>query len=159
LSDASTAPGFELPLLLLLGFRTLIDELHSRLAVVGHPDARPMHGFVCQAVGLEGASAVQVGQRLGISKQAAGKLIAALEQAGYVTREPDGRDARRKLVRLSARGRDFLARSTEIFDELRGDWAAVLGEERMGALEDDLRRVTAGASGRLLDIPGWFARG
>jgi DNA-binding MarR family transcriptional regulator len=141
-----------------MGFRTLIDELHTRLAAVGHPDARPMHGFVCQAVGPSGASAVQVGQRLGISKQAAGKLIATLEQAGYVTREPDAHDARRKLVRLSAHGSDLLARSAQIFDELRADWAAVLGDERLGALEDDLRRVTAGAPGRLLDIPGWFSR-
>jgi DNA-binding MarR family transcriptional regulator len=158
LSDSSTTPDFELPLLLLLGFRTLIDELHARLAAVGHPDARPMHGFVCQAVGPQGASAVQVGQRLGISKQAAGKLIATLEQAGYVTREPDARDARRKLVRLCPHGRDLLVRSAEIFDELRAGWAAVLGDERLGALEDDLRHVTAGAPRRLLDIPGWFSR-
>lgn len=158
MSNSSTHPGFELPLLLLMGFRTLIDELHARLAAVGHPDARPMYGFVCQAVGPEGASAVQVGQRLGISKQAAGKLIMTLERAGYVTREPDAHDARRKLVRLSARGRDFLARSAEIFDELQADWADLLGWERLGALEDDLRRVTAGAPGRLLDVPGWFSR-
>lgn len=65
LSNLSTGSGFELPLLLLLGFRTLIDELHARLAAVGHPDARPMHGFVCQAVGPDGASAAQVGRRLG----------------------------------------------------------------------------------------------
>jgi DNA-binding MarR family transcriptional regulator len=158
LSDPSTTQGFELPLLLLLGFRTLIDELHSRLAAVGHPDARPMHGFVCQAVGPEGASAVEVGQRLGVSKQAAGKLIATLEQAGYVTREPDADDARRKLVRLSTRGSDLLVQSARIFDELRADWAAVLGGERLNAIEGDLRRVTAGAHGRLLDIPGWFSR-
>lgn len=159
MSDLSTGSGFELPLLLLLGFRALIDELHVRLAAVGHPDARPMHGFACQAVGAGGASAVQVGRRLGISKQAAGKLIATLERDGYVTREPDARDARRKLVRLSTRGGDLLAQSARIFDELRADWSAVLGDDRLGALEDDLRRLTAGAPVRLLDIPGWFSRG
>jgi DNA-binding MarR family transcriptional regulator len=88
-----------------------------------------------------------------------GPAVTIAEQAGYVTREPDAHDARRKLVRLSTRGRDLLVQSARIFDELRGDWAAVLGGERLGAIEGDLRRVTAGAHGRLLDIPGWFSRG
>jgi len=154
----SSSPGFELPLLLLLGFRTLIDELHARLTAVGHPDARPMHGFVCQAIGPQGATAVQIGRRLGISKQAAGKLVTGLQRAGYVTRESDTGDARRKLVALSARGHDLLAQSARIFDELRVQWAATLGEERVRAIEDDLRRVTEGEPGRLLDIPGGFTR-
>jgi DNA-binding MarR family transcriptional regulator len=160
LSKSSSGPGlgFELPLLLLLGFRGLIDELHVRLAQEGHPQARPMHGFVLQAVGPAGATAVEVGQRLGVSKQAAGKLIAALEQIGYVNRETDAGDARRKLVTLSARGADMLRRSAAIFDDLRAEWVAALGERRVGELESDLRQVTAGSSGRLLDIPGWFGR-
>ncbi|MGI8712397.1 MAG: MarR family winged helix-turn-helix transcriptional regulator [Solirubrobacteraceae bacterium] len=160
MSNASSdpPPGFELPLLLLLGFRGLIDELHTRLGAAGYPETRPLHGFVLQAVGPQGATAVMLGQRLGISKQAAGKLVAGLEQLGYVTREIDQSDARRKLVRISPRGADLLAQSARIFDELRGEWAATLGEERLRALENDLRRATAGTPGRLLEIPGWFAR-
>jgi DNA-binding MarR family transcriptional regulator len=148
-------PGFELPLRLLMGFRVLVDDLHAELARQGHPDLRPMHGFVFQAIGPGGATAVELGRRLGISKQAAGKTIDALERLGYVERAADPADARRKVVRLTDRGVDSLARSARIFDDLRAGWARTLGPERLRALEADLRRVTPADAFRL-DVPGWF---
>ncbi|UNO43967.1 MarR family winged helix-turn-helix transcriptional regulator [Streptomyces sp. MST-110588] len=158
--DASTAPepdtpGYELPLLLFLGFRTLIDELHAELARQGHPDLRPLHGFVLQAVGARGTTAVELGRSLGVSKQAAGKTIDTLERLGYVERVKDPADTRRKIVRLTGRGHDGLARSARIFDELRARWADRLGAGRLSALESDLRKVTPPDLFRL-DVPGWF---
>ncbi|WP_271223314.1 MarR family winged helix-turn-helix transcriptional regulator [Streptosporangium carneum] len=147
-------PGFELPLRLFLGFRVLIDELHAELARQGHPDVRPMHGFVMQAIGTDGVTAVELGRRLGVSKQAAGKTIGTLEHLGYVERGSDPHDARRKIVRLTGRGVDSLVRSARIFDDLRARWARTLGEERLRALEADLRAVTPDAF--RLDVPGWF---
>jgi DNA-binding MarR family transcriptional regulator len=148
-------PGFELPLRLLLGFRVLIDELHAELARQGHPDLRPMHGFVLQAVGTGGTTAAGLGRRLGISKQAAGKTIDSLEQLGYLERHPDPADARRKAVRVTGRALDALDRSARIFDDLRASWAEVIGAERLRALEADLRKVTPPDAFRL-DTPGWF---
>jgi DNA-binding MarR family transcriptional regulator len=148
-------PGFELPLRLFLGFRVLIDELHAELARQGHPDIRPMHGFVFQAIGPGGTTAAELGRRLGISKQAAGKTIDSLERLGYVQRGPDPLDARRKVVRLTGRGIDSLARSARIFDDLRARWAETLGPDRLRAMEADLRKVTPPDFFRL-DAPGWF---
>jgi DNA-binding MarR family transcriptional regulator len=148
-------PGFELPLRLLLGFRVLIDELHAELARQGHPDLRPMHGFVLQAIGSQGTTAVELGRRLGISKQAAGKTVDTLEHLGYVERGSDPSDARRKIVRLTERGVDSLVRSARIFDDLRAGWAKTLGQERLRALETDLRAVTP-EEVFPLDVPGWF---
>jgi len=150
-------PGFELPLRLLLGFRVLIDELHAELARQGHPDLRPMHGFVFQAIGPRGTTAAELGRRLGISKQAAGKTIDALERLGYAERGPDPADARRKVVRLTGRAVDALQRSAQIFDDLRDRWAEVIGTERLRAIEADLRKVTPPDAFRL-DVPGWFTR-
>ncbi|MEV0827009.1 MarR family winged helix-turn-helix transcriptional regulator [Nonomuraea rubra] len=152
---SSHVPGFELPLRLLLAFRLLIDELHAELGRQGHPDLRPMHGFVMQAIGPGGTTAVELGRTLGVSKQAAGKTIETLERAGYVERTTDPEDTRRKLVRLTAYGMDALDRSARIFDTLRARWAAELGEERLRELESDLRRMTPGNPWRL-DMPGWF---
>ncbi|MEN3537842.1 MarR family winged helix-turn-helix transcriptional regulator [Microbispora sp. ZYX-F-249] len=148
-------PGFELPLRLFLGFRVLIDELHAELARQGHPHARPMHGFVMQAIGTEGTTAAELGRTLGVSKQAAGKTIETLERLGYVERARDPRDTRRKIVRLTPSGVDVLVRSARIFDELRARWAAVIGAERLRELETDLRKVTPPDVFRL-DVPGWF---
>src|SRR6201995_5904962 len=77
-------PGFELPLLLLAGFRTLIDQLHQELATLGHPDMRPAHGFTMQAIGLTGTTSGELGRRLGVSKQAAGKTVDRLAESGLV---------------------------------------------------------------------------
>ncbi|MER5419647.1 MarR family winged helix-turn-helix transcriptional regulator [Streptosporangium roseum] len=152
---SSDPPGFELPLRLFLGFRVLIDELHAELARQGHPDMRPMHGFVFQAIGVDGTTAAELGRRLGVSKQAAGKTVDALERLGYVERGSDPHDARRKVVRLTEHGVDSLVRSARIFDELRARWAETLGAERLRALEADLRKVTP-SDVFPLDVPGWF---
>ena len=152
---SSDRPGFELPLRLLLGFRVLIDELHAELARQGHPELRPMHGFVFQAIGADGTTAAELGRRLGVSKQAAAKHIDALERLGYVERAADPADARSKKVRLTRRGVDSLARSARIFEELRERWANTIGRERLRALEADLRKVTPSELFPL-DIPGWF---
>jgi DNA-binding MarR family transcriptional regulator len=147
-------PGFELPLRLFLAFRVIIDELHTELAREGHPDMRPMHGFVFQAIG-PGTTAVELGRRLGVSKQAAGKMVESLERAGYVERTADPADARRKIVRLTAHGFDSLERSARIFDRIRDDWVRRLGAGKVRALEEALRAMTPEDLWRL-DVPGWF---
>ena len=147
--------GFELPLLLFGGFRSIIDELHAELARRGHPDLRPAHGFALQAIGLGGATASEAGRRLGVSKQAAGKTIDRLEELGYVHRSGDDADRRRKLVRLSPRGVAVLALSAMIFNDIRSRWAAALGAARLAEMEAGLRTMAPGETFRL-DVPGWF---
>lgn len=148
-------PGYELPLLLFAGFRSLIDQLHAELAERGHPRVRPAYGFAMQAIGVPGATASEVGRRLGVSKQAAGKTIDRLAALGYAERVDDPRDARQKLVRLTPRGIDMLAQSAEIFDRLRARWAAQLGAAEVARIESSLRTVVPDA-GFPVDVPGWF---
>jgi DNA-binding MarR family transcriptional regulator len=154
--DGPPPPGFELPLLLLGGFRTLIDRLHAELARRGHPDVRPAHGFAMQAIGTRGATATEIGQRLGVSKQAAGKTVDRLAALGYVERAGDAADGRRKLIRLTTRGIDALIQSARIFDELRAEWVATLGADRVAHLESALRTMVPAPAFRI-DVPGWFA--
>jgi DNA-binding MarR family transcriptional regulator len=154
-SNESQGYGFELPLLLFGGFRSIIEELHAELARRGHPDLRPAHGFALQAIGLDGATATETGKRLGISKQAAGKTIERLEELGYVYRDSDGSDRRRKLVRITPHGLDALGASALIFEDIRSRWDAELGAGRLAALEADLRAMASDQAFRL-DVPGWL---
>jgi DNA-binding MarR family transcriptional regulator len=153
-----SSAGYELPLLLFGGFRSIIDELHAELARRGHQDMRPAHGFAMQAIGFSGATATDVGRRLGISKQAAGKTVERLEALGYAQRAADGLDRRRKLVRLTPRGLEALTLSAEIFTDIRARWAHALGPDRVDELEASLRTMTPGETFRL-DVPGWFGAG
>lgn len=153
--EPDNTAGFELPLLLFAGFRALIDALHAELAAQGHPDVRPAYGFAMQAIGPHGATASELGRLLGISKQAAGKTVDRLVSLGYAERAADAADGRRKLVRLTPRGFDALARSAAIFEDLRAQWAATLGLTRLRDLEDSLRTMAPHSTFRL-DVPGWF---
>ena len=155
MADPEDEPGWVLPLLLFGGFRTLIDRLHAELARQGHPDVRPAYGFAMQAIGRDGATASELGRRLGVSKQAAGKTVDRLVELGYAERSADAADARRKLVRLTPRGYDALARSAAVFEQLRAEWAAKLGTDHVRALEADLRAVVPSTAIRL-DVAGWF---
>ncbi len=153
--NTAEPPGYELPMLLFAGFRSLIDQLHAELAKRGHPDVRPAYGFVMQAIGPHGATASEIGRRLGVSKQAAGKTVDRLAVLGYVERVDDSQDARRKLIRLTPHGTDSLVQSAEIFDRLRAQWIDKLGADRVAQLESSLRTVVPNA--RLpVDIPGWI---
>jgi DNA-binding MarR family transcriptional regulator len=153
--DASRTYGFELPLLLFGGFRSVIDELHAELARRGHPDMRPAHGFALQAIGLSGATATEAGKRLGISKQAAGKTVDRLEELGYVHRAGDETDRRRKLIRLTPRGIEALYLSAMIFSDIRARWERELGSARLAEVEGALRTMAPADTFRL-DVPGWF---
>ena len=155
-SDAGRPPGYELPLLLLAGFRAVIDEAHADLAGRGHPGLRPGHGFALQAIGTFGATAADVGRRLGVSKQAAGKTIDRLTGLGYVARGEQDGDRRRKLVRLTPHGTEALTLSAEAFTRVRDRWTASLGQDQVTALEASLRTMTPGQALRL-DLPGWLS--
>ncbi|MGH3206303.1 MAG: MarR family winged helix-turn-helix transcriptional regulator [Trebonia sp.] len=155
ISSSEGGAGYELPLLLLAGFRAVIDEAHEELAARDHPELRPAHGFAMQAIGTFGAAAADVGRRLGVSKQAAGKTIDRLAELGYVERGGASADRRRKLVRLTPRGIEALTLSAEAFEHVRARWAGLLGAGRVAALEADLRAVAPDQAFRL-DIPGWL---
>jgi DNA-binding MarR family transcriptional regulator len=157
---SSDPPGFELPLRLLLGFHAIVDELHAELARQGHPELRPMHGFVFQTImrtgGPQGSTASELGRALGVSKQAAGKTLDTLERLGYLRPAQDPADARRKLYTLTDRAVDALTRSERVFDQIRARWAVALGPDRLRIIEDGLRQMTQPDLFRL-DIPNWFA--
>lgn len=147
---------FELPLLLAAAFRGIVEELHAELALRGHPDARPLHGFALQAIGPSGATISDLARQLGVSKQAAAKTAAALERVGYVSRIADARDARVVRLERTAHGQDMLALSAAIFADIHRSWERKLGRSRLRDLEDALAQITAGEPTRF-DLPGWLS--
>lgn len=145
-------PGWQLALLLLAGFRDLVDETHRRLADQGHAGARPAHGFALQAIG-DGATNAELATRLGVTKQAAAKTIASLEREGYVARAGDSADARRLIVRRTERGTEFLNLSAAAFERAVDAWRSRVGTaavDHLGVTMHELRLTT----GRF-DLAAW----
>lgn len=59
-----------------------------------------------------GTTMSQAAQRLGVTQGAASQLAQRLEKKGYIIRQKSGKDHRRTLVFLTARGRQFLQEHT-----------------------------------------------
>ncbi len=153
-------PDWALPLLLLGGFRAVIDRLHETLARHGHPQARPVHGFALQAIGRGAGTVTELAAQLGVSKQAAAKTVLTLEDLGYVRRSTDPADARRRRLLLTSRGEDLLRHSGEVLADIRAEWIATLGASRYRTMERALASIVGDAEPLArLDAPGWLTGG
>jgi DNA-binding MarR family transcriptional regulator len=149
-------PGGDLALLLLGGFRVMADRGSAALAERGFEDIRPVHDFALHAI-LSGAdSASDLGRRMSVTKQAAAKIIVVLEDRGYVGRESDPADRRRKHLYVTERGRTMLREGQQIFDELREEWEHDVGADVVATVEEALRAFVGSQTIRL-DAPGWSA--
>ena len=149
--------GADLALLLLGGFRALVEAATAELARRGHEDVRPVHDFAIRAIAAGADTASELGRRLSITKQSAAKTIAVLQERGYVARETDPLDARRKRLQVTARGLDMLRQGEAIFDELRDRWAQQIGPDRLQELESRLTDLV-GPTPIRFDSPGWIAQ-
>ena len=143
MTPPAEAPADDVPLarLFAMAFRYLIDELHGRLVDKGWPELRAPYGFVLVAARERAITSGAIAELMGMTKQAASKLVDAMEGEGYVRRRPDGGDARAKLVELTPRGHELLAAVEEIYADLEGEWAAVVGRNRIEAVRRDLLAV------------------
>ena len=130
--------GADLALLLLGGYRSLVDGAMAELAARGHEDFRPTHEFAMRAIAAGADSASDLGRRTSVSKQAAAKTLAVLLERGWVSREVDPADSRRKRLQVTARGRDVLAEGEAVFEELRARWAEQIGAAGLAELEAHL---------------------
>jgi hypothetical protein len=129
--------GADLALLLLGGFRSLVDDAVDELALRGHEDVRPVHDF---------------------AKQAAAKTIAVLQERGYVARDTDPLDARRKRLQVTDLGFEVLRQGEAIFDELRDRWERQIGPAELERLETHLAALVGASSPIRFDTPGWMTR-
>jgi len=149
--------GADLAQLLLGGFRSLVDAAIVELAQRGHADVRPVHEFAMRAIAAGADNASELGRRLSVSKQAAAKTIAVLQDRGYVARDPDPIDARRKRLQVTALGFDVLRQGEAIFDQLRDRWEQQIGRAQLESLEANLKALI-GAMPERFDTLGWIAQ-
>jgi len=134
--------GAELAMLLLGSFHSMVDEVTVQLEERGHKGVRPVHEFALQAINAGAETASELGRRLSVSKQAAAKTIAVLEQLGYVDREVDAIDARRKPLRVTSRGHELMTVGRMLFNDVRDRWEAQIGTTQLEALEAHLVELT-----------------
>ncbi|MGG3888021.1 MarR family winged helix-turn-helix transcriptional regulator [Metabacillus fastidiosus] len=136
----------DLTSLLSLSFSTLINELHDRLSELGFEDIRPTHGFMFKCLIPNGATGIELAERLGITKQAVSKMVEYLEESGYVTRQAHPTDKRGKMIVLTEQGWSVVKAKEEILTEIEQRWIENIGVERMQMLKKDLKKIVYGAN-------------
>jgi DNA-binding MarR family transcriptional regulator len=115
-----------------------IEELHEQLEHRGWGPTRPLWGFVLLSLRERSRSIAEVGELLGITKQAAAKVIDGLADAGLVQRAADPADRRATALALTARGRRFLADVEATYEAIEAGWATLIGDREVAALRTAL---------------------
>ncbi|RFU87289.1 MarR family transcriptional regulator [Streptomyces triticagri] len=126
----------------------LTRRIHDGVVDRGFDDLRPAHGFAFTRLAPGGATATELAEHLGVTKQAAGQLVDELVRKGYVERRPHPDDARARLVVLTERGRACTRAAEEAAADAVRPWADLLGERRLRQLLADLGGLTRGGPAR-----------
>lgn len=149
-AGGSRAADPPLARLFAIAYRQLIDGLHTRLRTLGWTDVRESFGFVLLAARDQPTSITELSALMGITKQAASKLVDVMAGCGYVSRGADPQDGRQRPVILTGRGQELLAAVEQIYAELESGWAQAIGAAQVDSLRRDLlRALSAGGGGQL----------
>jgi len=82
----------------------LVDHIQAGARAEGFHDVRPIHGFAFMRLAADDATAGDLAEHLGVSKQASAQLIDRMVRNGYAIRVAHPSDGRARLIRLTARG-------------------------------------------------------
>jgi DNA-binding MarR family transcriptional regulator len=121
--------------------RALVDGISAGVQARGFDDLRPAHGFAFARLAPDGATITQLADHLGVTRQAAAQIVDELIAKGYVQRSRHPEDARARLITLTDRGWACTRAAEAAVAETVRRWAAILGEQRLRALQDDLLRI------------------
>jgi DNA-binding MarR family transcriptional regulator len=146
--------GVDWAILVVGADRCVVDRLQATMQAGGHDEMRAPYGFVIRALAAGGLRLTELAERLGVTKQAALKVVDEMEAHGLVERTPSPSDRRAKVLRLTARGEAVRRRALATSERMEAELRADLGDadvdaarrvllrfvERHGRLEDALDR-------------------
>ena len=138
--DLATCPadGPDFGILLMLAARAFADDLHARLAAEGFPAMRAGFGFLFRAIQDGAPTPSELAGRLGISKQAVGKVLDEMEGRGFLERRADPHDRRIRRVRLTEHGRAAWQTAVSLGGEIESALIGRVGIESIRALRHAL---------------------
>jgi DNA-binding MarR family transcriptional regulator len=99
----------------------------SNLAARGQVNAAHIH--ITRHVALEGSRLSELAERAGLTKQAMGDLVDQCEAWGLVTRQPDPRDGRARIVRFTEVGLAWLQAFRDAVAQAEAEFRAEVGDE------------------------------
>lgn len=117
--------------LLLRAHRAFSEQALRKLRKLGHTRLSMVHTTLLPHLDVNGTQATVLAERMGITKQAAGRIIADLEHEGYVQRLPNPTDQRASIIVFTDAGRQYLVDAYQVKKEIESEYTDLLGVERM----------------------------
>jgi DNA-binding MarR family transcriptional regulator len=127
-----------IPALLRAARGSYAQAIGVRLAEAGFEDLPRNGGFVLSGMNYHGGSAVDMIRGLGVTKQAASRLIDTLVLRGYLTRSLNPDDRRRMTIELTERGRAAAGAVRSGVRAIDAELAQMLTETEMAGLRAGL---------------------
>ena len=118
----------DLPTLASLAGAAANRHMLRRLRDDGYVGVRTSHGYVIQNLIDESPTVGELADRLGVTQQAASKVVGEMEGMGLVTRDSDRSDSRVRRVTLTARGQALLTAGRTARAELERAVVANVGD-------------------------------
>jgi DNA-binding MarR family transcriptional regulator len=122
----------------------LSHNLYGRLAKAGYPEIRPAHSAVFRNISPDGSRTTELAEQADMTKQSMAYLVGYLERHGYVRLEPDPKDGRAKIVRLTPRGRRVTQTLVESSAHLEEQVAMTMGQKSLRQLRRQLVALSEG---------------
>ncbi|HLG66802.1 MAG TPA: MarR family winged helix-turn-helix transcriptional regulator [Acidimicrobiales bacterium] len=115
-----------------VGYQRRLDQQMAAAGFAdrGFPDGRVLR--LCRQ--SEEVTASRIGRELGITRQGASKIVAALRDRGYVTLRRSSTDSREKVVRLTPRAHAYLAAQRSASRRIERDLRSQVGPEAFDGL-------------------------
>ena len=121
--------------------RLYLDWQYRALAARGFPDIRIAHSAVFRSIAPDGSRLTDLAALAGMTKQSMAYLVGQLVGFGYLTLSEDPGDGRARLVRLTERGRRFMAAAQDLSERYEAHVANLLGREDARQLRALLERL------------------
>jgi DNA-binding MarR family transcriptional regulator len=125
--------------LLALTRQSWVGQMSSRLERRGYTGYRRTDAGALRMLWQGPLPVGQLGADLGVTRQAARKIVDGLEQRGYVTTERDSRDTRQLNVALTQDGRVYALAVILVIRELNHEIADRVSPDQLAAADAVLR--------------------
>ena len=117
------------------------NRFDRKMAQRGYPWHSEARGRLLRYIGYDGISQATLAEQTDISRQAVQQLLDELQRDGAITRNPDPDDARKKVIQLTAFGRQVVGEANLVKEEIEAEYKSLLGEDRFLDLKESLEAI------------------
>jgi DNA-binding MarR family transcriptional regulator len=132
-----------LPVLLAEGRKTYALAIRRAFAAEGFDDIPKLGPRLLGGMYRFGGQPTDIAGDLGISKQAASKMVDVLVVRGYLDREVDPDDRRRMLLSLTERGETAARATSSAIDGVSRELEAAVGPEAVAQMRETIGALVA----------------